>query len=353
MAESAAIFHYDVLKCVRTDYAFAGCSQCHDICPEKAFVFRNNKLQLQQNHCTGCGACIGGCPSEALTLATFDENQFALDFSHGKETVISCEKNGACLGAFDAEHYATMLIGRQSAIQCDLSGCRECELNGENRVLPLIRHRIDEANRFVASLGLEGTIEPLFQKPDTNPRRDFFKRLAKVAVATSVPKPETTHINPTTTPVPLKRTILKNALKTVAESIAEVTLETPFDFLGNQAIDKERCTHCGDCVSFCPTGALFADDSGEKIYFQTGKCITCDICHQICKPDAITNDPRIEAVSLAFDKAKLLVHHTIAVCDQCKCAFVQKEAETTCPQCRTFNDDFADMFKPAYLLNGK
>ena len=37
--------------------------------------------------------------------------------------------------------------------------------------------------------------------------------------------------------------------------------------------DDSKCTHCGLCVVYCPTGALYTDKKTQKIIFEKAKCI--------------------------------------------------------------------------------
>lgn len=43
-----------------------------------------------------------------------------------------------------------------------------------------------------------------------------------------------------------------------------------------------NCTHCGVCVVYCPTGALYVDKASYKVIFVGEKCIACEICIKIC-----------------------------------------------------------------------
>ena len=51
--------------------------------------------------------------------------------------------------------------------------------------------------------------------------------------------------------------------------------------------DEERCTHCGACVTICPTGALFMDKKTMKVIFDAEKCIACELCVKGCPPRAM------------------------------------------------------------------
>lgn len=47
--------------------------------------------------------------------------------------------------------------------------------------------------------------------------------------------------------------------------------------------DEERCTHCGHCVTYCPTGALhIADEATREVGYSEAKCIECLACIRVC-----------------------------------------------------------------------
>ena len=46
---------------------------------------------------------------------------------------------------------------------------------------------------------------------------------------------------------------------------------------------EERCTHCGVCLTHCPTQALFIADAGtRRVAFEEEKCIECQECIRVC-----------------------------------------------------------------------
>ena len=45
---------------------------------------------------------------------------------------------------------------------------------------------------------------------------------------------------------------------------------------------EERCTHCGLCVTFCPSGALSFDKKTMKVIYEPEKCVACLECIEIC-----------------------------------------------------------------------
>jgi ferredoxin len=47
--------------------------------------------------------------------------------------------------------------------------------------------------------------------------------------------------------------------------------------------DESRCTHCGNCLSHCPTGSLhIADEGTRRIGFDPNSCIECLACLPNC-----------------------------------------------------------------------
>jgi len=51
--------------------------------------------------------------------------------------------------------------------------------------------------------------------------------------------------------------------------------------------DTQRCTHCGQCVSHCPTKALsIVNTASREVNFDENKCIECLACVKVCPFDA-------------------------------------------------------------------
>ena len=51
--------------------------------------------------------------------------------------------------------------------------------------------------------------------------------------------------------------------------------------------DENKCTHCGACVTICPTAALYTDKKTMKVIFDAEKCIACELCVKACPPRAM------------------------------------------------------------------
>ena len=51
--------------------------------------------------------------------------------------------------------------------------------------------------------------------------------------------------------------------------------------------NEERCTHCGACITSCPTRALELEPLTGLINFYNEKCIACGLCIKACPPRAM------------------------------------------------------------------
>ncbi len=51
--------------------------------------------------------------------------------------------------------------------------------------------------------------------------------------------------------------------------------------------DDDCCTHCGACITICPTEALYMDKNTMKVVFDSDKCIACELCVKACPPRAM------------------------------------------------------------------
>ena len=70
------------------------------------------------------------------------------------------------------------------------------------------------------------------------------------------------------------------------EYLKDVGIETQLlshDILRNET----RCTHCGACVTICPSGALVLDPHTRRVLFVEDKCIACELCVPACPPRAM------------------------------------------------------------------
>ncbi|MFH1459091.1 MAG: 4Fe-4S binding protein [Candidatus Omnitrophota bacterium] len=51
--------------------------------------------------------------------------------------------------------------------------------------------------------------------------------------------------------------------------------------------DSDKCIHCTECVTVCPTQAFILDRQKMEISFYKDKCIACGLCVSLCPYRAI------------------------------------------------------------------
>ena len=51
--------------------------------------------------------------------------------------------------------------------------------------------------------------------------------------------------------------------------------------------DEARCTHCGACITVCPTGAFSLESKTRRVLFDHSKCVVCGLCITACPPRAM------------------------------------------------------------------
>ena len=51
--------------------------------------------------------------------------------------------------------------------------------------------------------------------------------------------------------------------------------------------NEERCTHCGACITVCPTGAFELEPLTRRVKFDNEKCLVCGLCIKACPPRAM------------------------------------------------------------------
>lgn len=349
--QTANIFAYSGTNCLRNEYYHNDCRRCIEVCPKGAFHIVRNKLTLFENECIDCAACIGSCPSEALTIENFDPNAYTMAFKEGEEQTLSCKKSTPCLGVFDTQHLLVMALRSDVSPVCDMAHCAECSLNVDQKVENRIREAIDMANTFLISVGSEKRIETIEELPDTsNERRALFRKAfdkAKVQLADAEPEEVAVtlqHRRSQQYQIPLKTLLLKNSIKEMLPSFSTTSFEGLSPLFFDKAISFEACTNCGECVQFCPTEALIATGDKHGINFTAGNCIGCSICDDICKTDAITTKEGYDLVEIAYDRTKTLVHYEMVQCHECRCPYPYKGGDPVCDRCKDFSDNFSDMF---------
>ena len=108
--------------------------------------------------------------------------------------------------------------------------------------------------------------------------------------------------------LPLRRAVLLDALGAHGAPADEMIGTRLF---GHAVIDEDRCTGCGMCAVFCPTGALTRRDEagGLQLAHAPGLCLQCRTCEGICPAGALMLSDEVFAVDVC---AGTVERHRIA-----------------------------------------
>lgn len=333
------LFELNSLKCLRNEYFFNECDLCFSRCSYEAISLQKEKIKLIEDKCTSCGDCIGVCPTQALSIENFDVENFVLDFISKDKNLIIEKIDLPSFGMLDIHHLITILLRKKENIVL--------EYDENSRNINYIEEEIRKTNNFIKTLNFNFTI--LIQvhkdKVENKLRRNLFKSILSSKKELAKESKISSKINEKNTKIPAKLVLLKNSLKLISEKtdLEKVYLEKS-SFITNKTINYESCTNCLDCITFCPTDSLFQNSEKDSIFFQTGKCIECRICNDICKENAIFENENINLFDFTFDRAEELVKFQYETCTECNSVFIYKSGDIICPQCSEFRDNYSSMF---------
>lgn len=338
--QSHELLELNTLKCLRNEYFFNDCTLCFEQCPENALGLHKEKIKLFEDKCTLCAECIGICPTESLSVENFDVNEFVLSLLNKDTHEIIEKQDIPSLSMLDTPHLISLVLRKRQNILLKYS-----ENISENS-LAYIQERVRHTNAFLTQISWESSVFLQEIKTDTS-RRSLFKTLFKSNQTIQSQSNATKQLFEKEK-LSAKMTLLKNSIKMTCEDFgtAHISAENSSVFF-NKEISYDACTNCVECITFCPTDALFQNSQKDEIYFSSGKCIGCNICQEVCKTQAITSNEHIDLIEFAFSKASKKVHFEYATCEECNAPFVFKNAETRCHRCVDFKENFSSMFKMA------
>ena len=78
-------------------------------------------------------------------------------------------------------------------------------------------------------------------------------------------------------------------------------------------VNPDKCTSCGNCSKFCPTGAMQVQDN-ETAIIDSDACVGCGACANVCAEDAITLERRLGKVFKTKNYQLMMIHVLPVVC---------------------------------------
>ena len=395
----AIILHPE--RCLNTRFRAVDCSLCADSCPaEGAITVINGKPSLDNAACLRCGLCLHRCPTEAYTrpdslsgklvkivTALPDEPVDLVCPQHPhpeRGPAPQTAQTQRCLAALSP---ATLLelSTLNKEIWLDDTPCAGCPLG---QVQPAITQSVAEANSWA---GLLDASKPLLLRTEdteatraavqrvvynaaTPPvsRRGLFasfrqvgqevtvveEKVELVKAGKSVPVSERLPHH-----VPYQRAKILSIIEkfSFTQSPGPQSLITNYQYpkgtqlpitnpstslrtslpISNLQINPTRCTACGLCAKFCPTGALnfLSDGQSFALTFQPSLCLgpDCNVCVPACPEQAVSPQPFTESPDL-FTK-KPLAAGDLTSCQRCKQPIAKgPNLPHTCFACRSKNN---------------
>lgn len=335
-------------RCIAVRNRNASCRRCVDACTFGAVTVSPNEIAVSPSACVGCGACVGACPTEALSLAESDAQSVrergaaSIEANDGIAAVacarIASKRQAAperfaelpCLAAVDETLLITLAAAGAAQIDLIDGNCATCK---HQSCMVASFDVLEDAERALALHGCATRLERMTGFPAEmrgeeagesygSTRRGFFTEAAGAARETVRTTAKATIENELGYAVS-EQSI--GARLRVTESGTMPQLDMPrheavlnaLDRLGipeqgtldsrlfaTVSIDASKCNACGMCAVFCPTGALVRNASDKPsdpirfFEFSAADCVQCGLCVDVCWKEALVLSPRVDVAEL-------------------------------------------------------
>lgn len=342
-------------RCVVVRNRHASCRRCVKACPADAITVRNNELTLDNHACVSCGACTVACPVEALVPLDPSDAELATGAARSADAldgcaVIACARIASkdlgdptkytivpCMARVDEGMLVELAAAGVSRIMLVDGSCRTCKYRDTESG---VDEAVEQARALIAAMGgatevvraSEFPAEALLEDRASlygQERRGFFSRSSRRAREASVKTAEVMVFKEFEQRMPSLKERLgvtaagampwlvaqrRERLMDSLDQLGTPTVETiDSRQFGTVSIDEEKCSACGMCAVFCPTGALKKSDErpedgvGSYLEFQAFDCANCRMCADVCMKKCLTVSTEVSADEL-FDFEPRLIH---------------------------------------------
>lgn len=305
-------------QCLNLRHQRAGCRACADACPTGALRW-SPKLRAEPYDCSQCGVCGVACPSGALEVqATAWQERLARisqAVREGGALLLACPVHlrgdrslrrradlveVPCLGAVAPWELVAAITFGAREVWLLVSRCQRCSYRA---AYPLAAQTVARVNGALEAWGRAERVTLQTEPPPTpasasrrglawlwasrgpNVQEELARRGVTLEEAPEPASPESQGL-PQRVPDGHRRWI--SFLEGLGRPAGRGR-----HALFPDVIVSERCTGCGMCAYFCPTGALQACREAEEValLFNAQACTTCGLCARLCYQDAL----RLEA----------------------------------------------------------
>ena len=328
----------DAGRCVAMRHRASSCRSCMEACEAEAIRLEAGRIVLDKLACDGCMACLPACPTEAISVAKQNDQGIstiadaALEHAGGV-MVFACERamdrsdldvSGVvavpCLASLDESLLCEQASRGAYRIVLVDAGCAACP---RAACSPSIDKTVESANALLDMCEAGVSVERLDAFPaevirDADPGYDASRRhalshagrLVGEQILKSVDSEQGGDAalapNPLSTFAIDKRMRLLNALDAMDAPTDGMVGVRGFHTL---QVAADRCTGCGVCAMFCPTGSLrFGEIAEGVLEWSAAECSGCSLCQDVCAQSAISIEPGVRCAEL-FELEPRTLHH--------------------------------------------
>ncbi len=320
-----------------------GCKRCISACRHGAIVAGERGIEIRQDMCKECGACVSCCPTGAMEYERFPFYVFRdyfspLDLAPGSQVVIGSEANlrkfwwqnpdvrfekvfflehpqPASLSALHFLYLFLRGVGRVIIVPNEASGNGLSEKKApieeqaglSNTILKGLFPKMADFVAFEDISSLKGRLQDGFHQELA------LKEIMPSAYLPSGNKREALNV------------ILRHLFSGKASNRQKgLEIQEARDFADIHL--KKDCCLCFSCLNVCSQDALSARGSnGLELVFERGRCINCSSCQSVCPEKAITLVPGLFLDDGYFSQ-RIVARDEPVQCKKCGKVFGNKKA---------------------------
>lgn len=382
-------------RCVNRRHAGAQCVKCAAACPAQAITLVGQEPRLDEAACVRCGICLAVCPTDALSGARDYESRLVETVANlplepvalvcaahptpasATARVRAAVQHRRCLGALAPAYLLELSAGGCRPLWVDDSPCERCSIGAAQAVL---REAVEAARALLHAAGCAPAIMLHSEQPqdcDTRTvrvplydgaqpamsRRSFLARFRPSQGTTESPEEDVEDWLQRGVPVsmrlpqevPASRRRLLAAVTRLGAAVGSQGTAKGEVPLRSVTVDGERCSACGLCARFCPTGALqfTAGEGGFQLALQPAACVDCGVCAAACPEGAVVPGAAVDYGAFVTDEVVRLAEGPLVRCTSCGAWTAQKVGNggARCHVCRQGAGVVTSLRDDAGLMN--